>query len=96
MCSSDLSFRQSIWLKHSADMPNAKVYEKGYHTLFLPLVSFAKGNGILNRAVKSVIEHIARHRTSDIYLQMKGKRRDTLGRIYRAILEPICYIVGRI
>ena len=90
------SFRQSIWLKHSAEMPNAKVYEKGYHTLFLPLVSFAKGNGILNRAVKSVIEHIARHRTSDIYLQMKGKRRDTLGRIYRAILEPICYIVGRI
>lgn len=90
------SFRNAVWLKHSANMPNAKVYEKGYHTLFLPLVSFSKGNGIFNRAVKSVIEHIARHRTSDIYLQMKGKRRDTLGRIYRTILEPICYVVGKV
>ena len=90
------SFRNAVWLKHSASMPNAKVYEKGYHTVFLPLVKFAKGNGILNRVVKNVIEHIARHRTSDIYLQMKGKRRDTLGRIYRTILEPICYAVGKV
>lgn len=89
------SYRNAVWLKHSESMPNAKVYEKGYHTLFLPLVEFAKGNGAMNRVVKSVIEHIARHRTTDIYLQMKGKRRDTLGRIYRAILEPICYLTGK-
>ena len=90
------SFRNAVWLKHSASMPNAKVYQKGYHTLFLPLVNFAKGNGMLNRVVKNVIEHIARHRTADIYREMKGKRRDTLGRIYRAILEPICYAVGKV
>ena len=90
------SFRNAIWLKHSANMPNAKVYEKGYHTLFLPLVDFAKGNGKLNKLVKVVLEHIARHRTSDIYLEMKGKRRDTLGRIYRAVLEPLCLLAGKV
>ena len=90
------SFRNAVWLKHSASMPNAKVYEKGYHKVFLPLVNFAKGDGMLNRVVKNVIEHIARHRTADIYREMKGKRRDTLGRIYRTILEPICYAVGKV
>jgi hypothetical protein len=90
------SFRNAVWLKHSADMPNAKVYEKGYHTLFLPLVDFAKGNGKLNKVVKTVLEHIARHRTADIWLQKKGKRRDMLGRIYRNIFEPICYVTGKL
>ena len=90
------SFRNAVWLKHSADMPNAKVYEKGYHTLFLPLVDFAKGKGRLNKVVKTVLEHIARHRTADIWLQKKGKRRDMLGRIYRNIFEPICYVAGKL
>jgi hypothetical protein len=90
------SFRNAIWLKHSADMPNAKVYEKGYHTLFLPLVEFAKGEGKLNKVVRNVLAHIARHRTADIYKQMRGNKRDTLGRVYRAILEPICYLVGKV
>jgi hypothetical protein len=90
------SFRNAIWLKHSANMPNAKVYEKGYHTLFLPLVEFAKGKGKLNKVVRNVLAHIARHRTADIYKQMRGNKRDTLGCIYRAILEPICYVVGKV
>jgi hypothetical protein len=90
------SFRNAIWLKHSENMPNAKVYEKGYHTLFLPLVNFAKGEGKLNKVVRNVLAHIARHRTADIYKQMRGNKRDTLGRIYRAILEPICYVVGKV
>ena len=90
------SFRNAIWLKHSENMPNAKVYEKGYHTLFLPLVEFAKGEGKLNKVVCNVLAHIARHRTADIYKQMRGNKRDTLGRIYRAILEPICYLVGKV
>jgi hypothetical protein len=90
------SFRNAIWLKHSANMPNAKIYEKGYHTLFLPLVEFAKGQGKLNKVVRNVLAHIARHRTADIYKQMRGNKRDTLGRIYRAILEPICYVVGKV
>ena len=89
------SFRNAIWLKHSENMPNAKVYEKGYHTLFLPLVDFAKGKGKLNITIRNVLAHIARHRTADIYKQMRGNKRDTLGRIYRFILEPICYITGK-
>ena len=90
------SFRNAIWLKHSENMPNAKVYEKGYHTLFLPLVNFAKGEGKLNKVVRNVLAHIARHRTADIYKQMRGNKRDTLGRVYRSILEPICYAVGKV
>ena len=90
------SFRNAIWLKHSENMPNAKIYEKGYHTLFLPLVEFAKDEGKLNKVVRNVLAHIARHRTADIYKQMRGNKRDTLGRIYRAILEPICYLVGKV
>lgn len=90
------SFRNRVWLAHSASMPNAKTYEKGYHTLFLPLVAFAKGEGKLNHIVKVVLEHIAKHRTADIYKQMRKGKRDTLGRIYRAILEPICYITGKV
>ena len=90
------SFRNAIWLKHSENMPNAKIYEKGYHTLFLPLVEFAKGEGKLNKVVRNVLAHIARHRTADIYKQMRGNKRDTLGRIYRSILEPICYLVGKV
>jgi hypothetical protein len=90
------SYRNAIWLRHSARMPNAKVYQLGYHRLFMPLVAYAKGTGTTNQCVKVALEHIARHRTSDIYLQMKGKRRDKLGRIYRAVLEPLCYLVGKL
>jgi hypothetical protein len=90
------SYRNAIWLRYSASMPNAEVYQLGYHRLFLPLVAYAKGTGTTNHWVKTTLEHIARHRTSDIYLQMKGKRRDKLGRIYRAVLEPLCYLAGKL
>lgn len=92
------SFRQSIWLKHSASMPNAKTIEKGYHTLFLPVVGYAfngKPNPVRS-AVRAVAEHIARHRTADLWKEMRGKQRDTLGRIYRAVIEPLCYLVGKV
>ena len=89
------SYRNAIWLRYGTNLPEADVYQRGYHTLFLPLVEYAKGTGVTNHWVKTALEHIARHRTSDIYLEMKGRRRDTLGRIYRAVLEPLCYIVGK-
>jgi hypothetical protein len=92
------SFRQTIWLQHSANMKNAKTIEAGYHALFLPVVAYAfngKRNALRN-AVRGVAEHIARHRTADLWKEMRGKKRDTLGRIYRAILEPICYLVGKV
>jgi hypothetical protein len=90
------SFRNKVWLAHSASMPNAKVYEKGYHTMFLPLVAFAKKDGFFNKVVRSILEHIAKHRTADLYKEMRGTKRDTLGRIYRAVLEPLCYVVGKL
>jgi hypothetical protein len=92
------SFRQAIWLQHSATMPNAKTIEKGYHTLFLPVVAYAFNGtpNALRNAVKRVAEHIARHRTADLWKEMRGKKRDPLGRIYRAIIEPICYVVGKV
>jgi len=87
------SFRQKIWLKHSLGLP--KEYEVGYHAIFLPLVAFAKRPGRINKLVKQTLEHIAKHRTLDIRQEMRGKIH-LKGRIYRKILEPICYIVGKI
>jgi hypothetical protein len=92
------SFRQAIWLQHSATMPNAKTIEKGYHKLFLPVVAFAFSDKqtFTRKLVRKISEHIARHRTADLWKEMRGKRRDPLGRIYRAIIEPICYAVGKL
>jgi len=88
-------FRNRVWLLHSESMPNAKVIEKGYHTIFLPLVEFAKKDGFLNKVVRKSLEHIARHRTADVYREMRNGKRDVLGRMYRNILEPICYLTGK-
>ena len=89
-------FRNRVWLLQSQRMPNAKTVEKGYHTLFLPLVAFAKKNGFFSKVVRKTLEHIARHRTADVYKEMRNGKRDLLGRIYRAVLEPLCYVVGKV
>jgi hypothetical protein len=91
------SFRNAIWLAQSKDLDPA--YEKGYHRLFLPLVNYAYKAGeknALQRILMGVLEHIARHRTADIWKQKRSKKRDTYGMIYRAIIEPICYVVGKV
>ena len=91
------SFRNAIWLAQSKNLDPA--YEKGYHTLFLPLVTYAYKSGKKNplqRILRGVLEHIARHRTADIWKQKRGKTRDNLGMVYRFILEPICYVVGKV
>ena len=88
------SFRNKIWMKfHESHGPE---YQKGYHAIFLPLVKIAKGEGKINTAVRKVLEHMGRHVTADMFKIMKGKKRDTLGRIYRAIFEPTCHIIGKI
>jgi hypothetical protein len=87
------SFRNQIWLKYSADNLT-KAHEVGYHTLFLPLVDIGYKKNI--KPVRVVLEHIARHRTADLRAEMRGKKRDNIGRAYRAILEPVCYIVGKL
>ena len=81
-------FRNKIWLKHSKDMKPE--YQIGYHKIFLPLVKLSKTNKVL----KKTLEHIAVHRTIDIRQETRGKMH-LLGRVYRKILEPICYIVGK-
>jgi len=88
-------FRQTVWLKHSANLHPA--YEKGYHKLFLPLVvlAYKKQIPVISKITQSVLEHMARHRTVDIRAEMRNSKRDILGRLYRAILEPICYYVGK-
>ena len=82
------SFRNKIWLKHSKGL--APEYQKGYHKLFLPLVKIAK----TNKVVRKILEHIAVHRTIDIRQESRGKVH-LLGRVYRKILEPLCYFVGK-
>jgi hypothetical protein len=89
------SFRQTIWLKHSQNLDPA--YQVGYHKIFKPLIKYAyKEDNLPNRIVKKWLEGVAKRRTADIWLQQRGKKRHLGGRIERAILEPICYIVGKI
>ena len=83
------SFRNKIWLRHSKNL--APEYQIGYHRIFLPLVKKAKTNKVL----KKVLEHIAIHRTIDIRQEERNKIH-LLGRVYRTILEPICYWVGKV
>ena len=82
------SFRNKIWLRHSKGL--APEYQKGYHKIFLPLVKLSKKNYVL----KKILEHIAVHRTIDIRQESRNKVH-LLGRIYRKVLEPICYLVGK-
>ena len=89
------SFRQTIWLKHSRNLDPA--YQLGYHKLFRPLIKYAYTEDSLpNRIVKKWLEGVAKRRTADIWLQQRGNKRHLGGRIERAILEPICYIVGKL
>ena len=86
------SYRQAIWLSYS-EKNLTKAHEVGYHTLFKPLVKLGYKKN--NKIVRAILENIARNRTADLRAEMQGKKRNTLGRIYRAILEPTCYIVGK-
>ena len=88
------SFRQTVWLQHSKTMDPA--YQKGYHRIFKPLIRIAYRNKKwYNLALRGVLEGIARRRTADIWMQKHGKRH-LRGAIERAILEPLCYIAGKI
>ena len=82
------SFRNKIWMKFHKDL--SPEYQKGYHKLFLPLVRIAKTNKI----VKKILEHIAVHSTIDMRQATRGKVH-LIGRVYRKILLPLCYWVGK-
>ena len=88
------SYRQAIWLAH-AQQNMTQYHQTGYHLLALPLIRIAYGsNTRWSRIVRSTIEHMARERTADIRAEMRGSVRRPLGRMYRAVLEPLCYIKG--
>ena len=90
------TFRQAIWLENSRGLDPA--YQAGYHALFLGLVNRVyrsdKKDTLSSRLIKAVGERIVRKRTADIWKQKRG-RIDVEGRIYRTILEPICYVFGK-
>ena len=87
------SFRNKLWIEQSKNLDPA--YERGYHAIALPLIAFAyAGKSFPRRAVKTFLEHAARRRTADIWKQKRG-RRDWIGAFERAIIEPICYLVGK-
>jgi len=90
------SFRNAIWLKY-AENNLTKAHEAGYHAIFLPLVDFAfkQGDGKLNMLTRKFLENCARHRSLDLRAEMRGTKRDTIGMIYRSVLEPLCYAVGK-
>jgi len=87
------SYRNAIWLAYSA-RHMTKEHEVGYHTIFLPLIDLAYKKNY--NSVRVILENIARHRTADLRAEMKNGKRDNIGRVYRAILEPICYAVGKV
>jgi len=87
------SYRQAIWLNYS-NKHLTKAHEVGYHTLFLPLVYLAYTKDI--KFIRTLLEHGTRRRTADLRAELKGTKRNTLGRFYRIIFEPLCYTVGKI
>lgn len=90
------SFRNAIWLKYSQQKySNTPEYEKGYHAIFIPLLQM-RNKHWAGKQVYKVLKHIARHRTADLRAEMYGTKRDRIGQIERAVLEPLCYIVGKI
>ena len=67
-------------------------HEKGYHILFKPFVKGMHKSNI----IKALGAHVAKHRTQDLKYIMFNSKPSWIGRIYRKILEPICYLVGRL
>lgn len=89
------SYRNAIWLAYSAKNMS-KAHEVGYHTIFLPLVKAAyRESHWYSKPLRQTLEHIARHRTADLRGEMRNSKRDKLGRAYRIVLEPLCYVVGK-
>jgi hypothetical protein len=66
-------------------------HQEGYHKLFKPFVKGMHKSNI----IKAIGAHVAKHRTQDLKHIMFGSKPSWLGRIYRKILEPICYWVGK-
>ena len=89
--------RNIAWLRYSKYRLKPE-HAIGYHFLFKPLVKigFKSGNRWYHLIVRKTLEHIATRRTDDLSAEMNKTKRDLIGRIERAILEPICFWAGRL
>ena len=67
-------------------------HQEGYHLLFKP---FVKGMH-KSKIIRAIGAHVAKHRTQELKHIMFNSKSDTLGKIYNNILEPICYLAGKI
>jgi hypothetical protein len=91
------SFRQKIWLRQSARLSPA--YKAGYHAIFRPLLTWARQRATpWQRLTMRALEDIAKMRTVDIWTEERRGffRPLNRGRLYRAVLEPLCWAVGKL
>ena len=90
------SYRNAVWLKYSEiKYANKPEYEIGYHAIFKPLLKIRHKNAF-GKTTYKLLQHIAKHRTADLRAEMHGRKRDTIGRAWRFVLEPLCYATGKI
>lgn len=90
------SYRNAVWLKYSEiKYANKPEYEIGYHAIFKPLLKIRHKNAFGKMTYK-LLQHIAKHRTADLRAEMHGRKRDTIGRSWRFVLEPLCYATGKV
>ncbi len=83
-------YRIKQWLLYSKRHLTEE-HQLGYHKLYCRLVSKMPSN----KLIAKVLSHLADRRTNDIVAEMKGTKRDQLGRLYRAILiDKPSYLVG--
>ncbi len=89
-------FRNAIWMRYSADLDPA--YERGYHAMARPILAWSRQPGRARALVYRLLQDIARQRTIDIRLEERhGPIRPLIrGRVYRAVLEPLCFVVGKL
>ena len=87
----DWSKAMKVWYiyqkRHLSD-----AHQEGYHLLFKP---FVKGMH-KSKIIRAIGAHVAKHRTQELKHIMFNSKSDTLGKIYNKILQPICYLAGKI
>jgi len=88
------AYRNAIWLKYAEmNYKDKPEMEKGYHAIFKPLLKIRKK--WYGKPIYALLKHIARHRSVDLRAEMYGKKRDRIGQVWRFVLEPLCYLVGK-
>ena len=83
-------YRIKQWLLYSKRHLKEE-HQLGYHKLYCHLVAKMPSN----KLIAKILSHLADKRTNDIVAEMKGTKRDWLGKLYRTILiDKPSYVVG--